>query len=371
MKAFAQAALASAVGLGVMSAPMAEPLTWTNEGGEVSLKGALQLSVNQDECESPCLGPWRSTDPSDALENDESDTYWTSNFSTLEIRGSQRVQPGLSAIFRSEWKINLQDSDQDRLTAFEQWAGLKGGWGQVKAGRIMTPYMTTGNKMNPFRRTGLDTRFFTDLQSALHHGIGLGHGRSDDTIRYDSPKLIGNLRAQAFAAGTEDTAFGGGLVYSQKNVYGFAQYYDNGESGDDAAYKVGGRYQWGKAAIQGQYEWDAGLISLTEGISSLPQPERMVAKRDDIEVGGNEFTDADLWYLGLSYDVTSKIMVMGQYGERDDNDAGENGFKGLMVGGLYRFQKGLSGYAGYQQKEFNAEKWDDDRRMTVGMTYKF
>lgn len=370
MQRIALTALVAGMGLGASAASVAEPLTWTNEGGKVTFKGALKLSVNHDECESGCLGPWRSTDPGEALRNDDSDTYWTSNFSTIELRGNQQIQPGLDAIFRTEWKVNLHDSDQDRFTAFEQWAGLKGGWGQVKAGRIMTPYMTTGNKMNPFRRMALDTRFFTDINSALHHGIGLGHGRSDDTIRYDSPKFLGNLKAQAFAAGTEDTAFGGGLVYSEKNLYGFAQYYDNGESGDDAAYKIGGRYQLGNTTIQGQYEWDAGLISLAEGISSLPKSERIAAKKDDIEVGGNEYTGADVWYVGVSQQVTSRIMVMGQYGERDANEF-DDGHQGFMVGGMYRFQKGLSGYAGYQHKEFEGDTWDDDRRMTVGVNYLF
>ncbi len=362
------ARLAAAVGgLLLSGSALAEPLTWTNENGAVHFQGMLRLSVNQDECDSGCLGPWRTVDPSERLVDGDSETYWTSNFSTAEIRGHQRIGDGLTAIFRSEWNVNLHDAEQDRFTAFEQWLGIKGEWGRVKAGRVMTPYMTSGNRMNPFRRGGLDTRFFTDIQSALHHGIGLGHGRSDEALRYDSPALLPGLRAQAFAAGDEDPAFGGGLVYKRDRLYGFAQFYDNGESGDDAAYKIGGKFTFGPTAIQGQYEWDAGLISLNEGIGTLGK----AAKKEDIVDGGNDLTGADTWYLGVSQRVSPRLLVMGQYGQRADNDAGENGHDGWMLGGRYRFGQGLSGYAGYMQKDLNADAQDDDRRFTLGMTYKF
>lgn len=355
-----------------LAGPMsAHAFSWENGDYKINLRGSLRLSVNHDDCEATgCPTPQRP----DVKLTDQSDTYMSGNFSHIQVDGSKKFGNGMTGVFKSEWKFDPTVSgDSDSFTDFEQYLGVKGGFGMVRAGTILTPYMQSGVKLDPFRRDALAGRFFIDIYSALHHTNGKGRGRSTNTIRYDSPKFLEAISAQLFLGidGTsendesqDDHSFGGGAIYNKGPAYAFVQYYNNGEPGDDVAYKLGGSYKFGSATIHAQYEIDGGLISLSEGL--VPG----VSPKGDLNFEGNTVDGADVWLIGANY-KWDKALLIAQYGQRKDSSAAEDGHGSWIVGASYHLDKDFYLYTGYLSKDHNANARGTDSRVTAGGTYIF
>ncbi|MGB5279513.1 MAG: porin [Gammaproteobacteria bacterium] len=380
------------IGLAVASTlayPLAgQAVTWDAGDLQVNFHGSLRPSINWEECDSPCRGPWVAP-TTDSLPTEKKNSYMTSNFSHFQFDGSYKLTDTTSAVFKTEWKIDITESkttvspgdatvqSTNTLVDFEQYLGLKGGLGMVRAGTILTPYMQSGVKLDPFRRDALAGRFFVDIYSALHHGTGFGRGRATNTLRYDSPKFLGGLDLQAFytldESNNDNHGYGAGLMYDNKTFYAFLQYYDANRKGNSDATKVGGKFRFGKtASLWAQYESDGGLISLSEGIVAGVSPAGDLINYDT----DNTVDGADLYVLGADWNI-GKFQIIGQYGERDDSTdsatgtTAQNGHKGYLLGGAYRQTKQLYHYAGYLVKDFNTSIPDVDKntRFTVGSTF--
>jgi len=342
----------------------------------LNIGGALRMSYNQEDCEGTCHDLWRSTD-TDTSAYDDSDIYLTGDISQMSISGSRKMESGMSAVFNSEWRFDTPEGDDETvLTPYEQYMGVDAAWGLVRAGTIETPYMQTGNMLDPFSSDALSTRFFVDIQSALHHNTGKGRGRSTHMLRYDSPISKTGLTAQFFTAidnsRDADHTYGGGLIYTSQGMTLFIQYYDNGEAGDDEATKMGAKFGSGAFSIFGQYEFDQGLISLSEGLSSLNSDDVNTAE-DDNTFENNETTGADVWFVGASY-KTGKITLLYEYGERKDSDKGlidEDGHRGWLAGLRLALDTYVYCYLGYLEKDFNENGKDTNTRYTFGVTLEF
>ncbi len=342
----------------------------------LNIGGALRISYNQEDCDDDCQDIWRTTDTNTTAYED-SDKYLTGDISHIFISGSRQMGSGMSAVFKTEWRIDTPEGDDDTiLSSYDQYLGINSNWGLFRGGTMETPYMQTGNTLDPFSSDALSTRFFVDIQSALHHNTGKGRGRSTNTLRYDSPISKSGITSQLFTSidNTENTdpAFGGGLMYTSQNMSLFLQYYDNGQSGDDEAVKFGGKIGSDAFSIFGQYEYDKGLISLSEGISSL-NTDGVNTADDDNTFKNNKTTGADVWFLGASY-TSGKIMLLYEYGRRKDSNKGlknEDGHTAWVLGMSVRFDKYVYCYLGYLEKDYNDPDKDKDTRYTVGATLEF
>ena len=283
----------------------------------------------------------------------------------------------MNAVFKTEWRIDMPEGDDETiLSNYEQYLGLDGTWGLFRAGTIETPYMQTGNMLDPFSSDALSTRFFVDIQSALHHNTGKGRGRATNTLRYDSPISKSGVTAQLFTAidsgNDSDNAFGGGFIYTSQSMTLFLQYYDNNEAGDDEATKFGAKFGSETFSLFGQYEFDKGLISLSEGLSSLSTDDVNTADGDNT-FEDNETTGADVWFLGASY-KTGKITLLYEYGERKNSDNGrvdKDGHTGWVLGLSLHLDKYVYCYLGYLEKEFNDDDKGKDSRYTLGVSMLF
>jgi len=342
----------------------------------LNIGGALRISYNNENCDGDCHDIWRTTDTQTTAYED-SNTYLTGDISKVSISGSRQMDIGMKAIFKTEWRIDTPQGDDDTiLTDLEQYLGADAPWGLVRAGNIETPYMQTGNMLDPFSSDALSTRFFVDIQSALHHNTGKGRGRATNTLRYDSPISKNGVTSQLFmtidSSEDSDHGFGGGLIYTSEVTTLFLQYYDNGESGDDEAFKFGGKVGSDTFTVFGQYEYDKGLISLSENLSSLSEDEGNTANGDNTFTG-NKTTGADVWFLGASYKA-GKFTLLYEYGRRKNSDKGrmkKDGHTGWVVGMSIHLDQYLYCYLGYLEKEFNTNDKDKDTRYTVGATLKF
>jgi len=343
---------------------------------QLNLGGALRVSYNQEDCDESCQDLWRSTDL-DTTAYEDSDTYLTGDISQISLSGKRQMDAGMNAVFKTEWRLDTPEGDDETtLTNYEQYLGIDAGVGLLRAGTIETPYMQTGNMLDPFSSDALSTRFFIDIQSALHHNTGKGRGRATNTLRYDSPISQAGVTAQLFMvidnSDDADHSYGGGLIYTTPNMTLFWQYYDNGESGDDEATKIGAKLGSEAFSIFGQYEVDNGLISLSEGLSSLGSDTDNTADGDNI-FEDNRTTGADVWFLGLSY-KTGRITLLYEYGERKNSEKGrqnEDGHTGWVAGLRIQLDTYAYLYLGYLEKEFNDDDRDKDTRYSVGATITF
>ena len=327
---------------------------WKGNNWQVNLNGALRVSYNNDD-----IGTETDTKTSNK--------YLSGNVSHVQFTGSRTLRMGINGIFKTEWGLDPTDNGgEDKLTLYDmdQYLGLEGRFGLLRVGTMMTPYMQTGVMIDPYPRDSLAARFFPEIQSALQSGTAKGRGRTTNSIRYDSPAARG-AAAQFFygidQSDDNDNSFGTGLTFDSEYLSLFGQWYDNGESGKDEAWKLGGEIKGGGASLFGQYEYDDGLISMAENLA----PE-------DTTVDTNTTYGADVWHAGLKY-TNGKILFVGQYGQRKDSKNGaveKDGLASWLLGLSFYLDKTFYFYTGYVQKEYNNDR-KDDSRITLGATLTF
>lgn len=331
-----------------------QAVDWKGDSWNASLNGAIRVSYNDDSIDTE-------------TDTKISNHYLSGNNSHIEFTGSRTLKMGINGIVKTEWGLDPTDTGGDdhlSLYDMDQYLGLEGGFGMLRAGTIMTPYMQTGIMMDPYRRDALAARFFPQIQSGLHYGTAKGRGRTTNTLRYDSPISGQGMAAQMFyvidQSPNNDNSFGTGFTFNSQYMSLFAQWYDNGEPGKDKAYKFGGELKAGDAALFGQYEFDDGLISLADNLSPTET------------TGKNNTYGADTWHAGLKY-TNGKIVIIGQYGQREDSKNGaieKDGLAGWLAGLSIYLGEPFYIYTGYTQRDFNNDRGTDSR-FTLGGTLTF
>jgi predicted porin len=99
-----------------------------------------------------------------------------SNASRVGVKGKYHLDGGLTAIYKLEWQVNVNDSSKDALTARNQWVGVKGGFGELTVGRSDTTLKVSQGKFD----------LFNDYEGDLKH-LFVGENRVTDSITYKSP----------------------------------------------------------------------------------------------------------------------------------------------------------------------------------------
>ena len=338
-------------------------IEWKGQDWTAELNGALRVSYNADD-----IG---TQGRANATPEKKSNNYLSGNISHVQLTGSRMLKLGVKGTFKTEWGLDPTDTgDGNTLKDMDQYLGLDGRFGLLRAGTMQTSYMQTGVMLDPYRRDALAARFFPEIQSGLHVQTGKGRGRTTNAIRYDSPLSAQGLSAQLVYGLDEtsdnDNSFGTGLSYDSQYMALFIQWYDNGEPGKDEAYKIGGEIKTSGASLFGQYEFDQGLISLADNLSPVD------TSKGDITVENNRTHGADTWHVGLKY-TNGRVLFIAQYGQRQDSKNGltpEDGLTSWLAGlGVYLDQT-FYFYTGYIQKDYNNTS-DDDSRFTLGATLTF
>ena len=102
-----------------------------------------------------------------------------SNASRVGVKGKYKLDHGLTAIYRLEWQVNVNDDSKDTLTARNQWVGFKGGFGELTVGRSDTTLKVSQGKFD----------LFNDYEADLKH-LFIGENRVADSITYKSPSFM-------------------------------------------------------------------------------------------------------------------------------------------------------------------------------------
>jgi len=117
--------------------------------GEAELYGKIHMSI--DSMDNGASG----VDKSDGI-------FVSSNSSRLGIKGSEDLGNGMSVVYKYEMQTDYSSVKLDGSR--NAYAGLKGGFGQVIAGRHDMPFKNVGRKFDLFGDTIGDNRAITRLK---------------------------------------------------------------------------------------------------------------------------------------------------------------------------------------------------------------
>ena len=344
----------------------------------------------------------------DYVDQNESTTNLNCNTCSLGFKGSEDLGNGLKAIFKLDFQFDMTErntgkasskdvnaknittttksvtaggsittntntfngnvvtdvSDTSAITDRDQWLGLAGNFGQIRIGTISTIYKSHGAMIDPVYRTSAQARG-VGLQSRLHSGAGEnGQGRAENTFRYDSPswnglKIGATYTMQTDTGNTTNSPFSVGAQYKNGPFLVFADYITNDNGGDDAAYKLGGKWTFGNYSLYGQYEFDDGLISYMNGAQG--------GSKSDKGDG------ADVWEIGGTAQFGNNTLVAA-YGQGDKTSGGNginNEYEVFEIVGVHSLSKRTAVYGGYVNIQPDADSDRDADIVTVGMKHKF
>ena len=271
-------------------------------------------------------------------ENGESVNKLKSNASRVGVKGKYKLDTDydLTAIYKLEWQVNVDDDSKDSLTARNQWVGLKGGFGEVTLGRSDTTLKVSQGKFD----------LFNDYEGDLKH-LFIGENRVTDSLTYKSPSF-NNVKFLASYILSEDSdlddpfsvavQFGDGKL--KKTDFFLSLAHDQNMQGKSAIYdttRLVGMYQLGDVRL--------GAI-LTESEISEADDTALVGKSENgyavnvaykmgkvlAKVQYQEFAGADAINIGADYKLGKNTKVFAWYTDREGLSFNEQTIKKATEG---------------------------------------
>lgn len=256
-----------------------------------------------------------------------SDDTWklNSNASRIGIKGSTQVSEGLTVFYKTEFQVDV-DGDGDVFKQRNIFAGVKGSFGSVLAGKNDTPTKLAQKKID----------LFNDLEGDIKKTFA-GENRMSNIIAYTTPKY-GNFSATYAVMPSEG---------------------DNGSLSDATSYSV-----------------------------SYSKDDLYVAVASDSDVKGADLLrvvsqyKVDAWQLGLMYqenDTTNEsgyfasaayksnnITYKAQYGS-NENDTDGSDKTTLSVGADFKLAKNTKSFVFFTDNEDSSST----KTMGFGLEHKF
>jgi predicted porin len=256
-----------------------------------------------------------------------SDDTWklNSNASRIGLKGSTQVSEGLTVFYKTEFQVDV-DGDGDVFKQRNIFAGVKGSFGSVLAGKNDTPTKLAQKKID----------LFNDLEGDIKKTFA-GENRMSNIIAYTTPKY-GNFSA----------------TYALMPGEG-----DNGSLSDATSYSV-----------------------------SYSKDDLYVAIASDSDVKGADLLrvvsqyKVDAWQLGLMYqenDTTNQsgyfasaayksnnITYKAQYGS-NENDTDGSDKTTLSVGADFKLAKNTKSFVFFTDNEDSSST----KTIGLGLEHKF
>ena len=298
-------------------------------GKAVQVYGQLRLSVDHN---------------SDDFGDGSRGTGVKSNASRIGVKGVLPTTLGdTDLLYKAEIRYGAADEPDDEVEWREGYAGLKGGWGKVRLGRLSTHYKSTLTKIDPWNDNVPQSRHKGKQGSSSFH-----RSYFNNAIEYATPKRNGVSAAawystqfdgetdQIHNAGELKNYEGGdargvGVRYAGGPWFASAGYLDieadnvaSANMDNGSGWEAALRYKGGAWSVAGFYEdvEDLGLGTNTylNGIYRIGHT-RLIAtvgrNRDATQFGEK---DIDTWSAGAKYDLTRKSELFAAYNVRDEED---------------------------------------------------
>ena len=273
------------------------------------------------------------------VNSDGSEDTWklNSNASRIGLKGSTQVSEGLTVFYKTEFEIAVDDGsfdnkttapDTDKVT-FKQrniFAGVKGSFGSVLAGKNDTPTKLAQKKID----------LFNDLEGDIKKTFA-GENRMSNIVAYTTPKY-GNFSA-TYAVMPSEADNGGlsdaksySLNYSKGDLY-IAVAGDSNVKGADLV------------RVVSQYKVDAWQLGLM--------------------YQENDTTDESGYFASAAYKIDN-ITYKAQYGN-NENDTDGLDKTTLSVGADFKLAKNTKSFVFFTDNEDSSST----KTFGLGLEHKF
>jgi predicted porin len=247
-----------------------------------------------------------------------------SNASRVGVKGKYYLDNGLTAIYKLEWQVNVNDDNKDSLTARNQWVGIKGGFGELTVGRSDTTLKVSQGKFD----------LFNDYEGDLKN-LFIGENRTADSITYKSPNF-NNIKFLASYIISDDkdlsdpfsvgVHFGDGSL--KKTDFFVSLSHDQNMQGKSAIYettRLVGMYKFGDLRLGAIVtESEISDVFETSTPDFIGQSENGYAVNVSYKLGNalakvqyQEFSGADAINFGVDYKLGKSTKVFAWYTDRE------------------------------------------------------
>ena len=261
------------------------------------------------------------------VNSDGSEEMWklNSNASRIGLKGSTQVSEGLTVFYKTEFQVAV-DGDGDVFKQRNIYAGVKGSFGSVLAGKNDTPTKLAQKKID----------LFNDLEGDIKKTFA-GENRMSNIVAYTTPKY-GNFSATyAVMPGEED---GGSLSdatsysvnYSKGDLY-VAVAGDSNVKGADLL------------RVVSQYKVDAWQLGL------------MYQENDTTNESG--------YFASAAYKIDN-ITYKAQYGS-NENDTDGSDKTTLSLGADFKLAKNTKSFVFFTDNEDSSST----KTFGLGLEHKF
>lgn len=299
------------------------------------------------------------------------DDQWEleSNASRLGVKGEFDLDvAGLKAIYQAEYEISVDDG----AGPFGQrniFAGLKGGFGTLKAGRFDTPTKEAQGKIDQFN----------DLDGDIKN-LMAGENRMSNIIQYSTPKLADMITINAAFIPGENTDI---------DDYGTQLENENGladTTSISAVLETGGLY----AAVAFDSDIDDDLefddqanagntINITRLVAGYKLGSlelgalHQIAEEADKDTVSNKTGEETSTVVSVAYGI-DRIKLKAQYG-MTDAEISKDEATGYSLGADYKLAKASKAFVYYTAYDIDYDavgvKNDEQTSFGIGMEHKF
>ena len=308
------------------------------------LLGSVYAAPAMADPDAPTIyGNFRGSVNTGDLNSAGNDIDMVNNASRLGVKGSVGLgDNGLTGIYHLQMGVNFDGGGQDALSKRFYFAGVKGKFGKIIAGRLSTPYKMGGVKQDPFYDTSAGP-----ANGGSNYGYSsLNNGFTDNSIAYYSPKIAGGLVAHALVSidgnASDDHDIGFGAEYA-KDGYKIGVAHENlgdtpviaANGGAEDATRIYGSVNFGDFGLNASFEqinFNAGgdgTFAHINGTYKLNDKYKLAASYGMVDGDGTGGRNkaGDGINAGVFYSILKKSQISIMYTSVDyDDNTSRNGF---------------------------------------------
>lgn len=258
----------------------------------------------------------------------------SSNSSRIGVLGSHPFTDHLEGVVQFEGAVDLDATDSDfSFSSRNAFAGFRGDWGLVRAGRFDTPLKRLQNAVSVFRDRVGDSRNVARNQLPVgpdDDGPRIGFdSRFDNAIGYTSPATLPVVFNIAYSTDTQEQtavdsnkndAVSASLAYDIGLVYA-AIAHERWNFGDPDfrerhATRLAAYHQWSRLRVNLFTQFASRPDDRVYGVSARYnlQPDVAVMTKYYF-LDGDDSENSGLFALGAEYDVHAQLRVYTAYAQ--------------------------------------------------------
>ena len=350
----------------MIAASTAVAYTQIAHAGDVTIYGKANINYNSIDIDGlPALDP----DGNEVKDADKWDM--NSAASRLGFKGGEDITDNLKAIFKIEFEVAIDGSDNDdALKRRNSYVGLQGSWGTILAGNHDSPLKISQGKID----------LFNDLRYGDIANIFVGENRDNDIVMYTTPTVFGGFAATVgITPGDTDEnpdddgpadSVSSTVYYTGDNLYAAIAYDSNVNKND--IFRATTTYKLGNLKLGGMYQY----AEESQGGAGLGKVKGLIEAADDYY--GVVFDEMEGGMISVSYKLDNWVFKGQSAIANYENDNGNTDVSLTSVGVDYKFTKRTKLYSYYTYSKLDQANdlgITDDLEAnvigTIGLEHKF